>query len=311
MNSGGTLFNRLILLVVYPSILTLVWIFYFFYNSFPLQDFFHFLSPTFSLTISILFLLIILFLFNFFNNKFAVSTKQVSLPILLFALYFIPYTDTKLIIQLISYLLLISVFYQILNSIEKPNQYSSSFNAGFIIGLISIFNMPFIIFFLLLIFSFFIYRNNKWRSWVLSLLGVLFPFFLFYIFSYIFSLDIFPLTNIEIKFSIIKFSELSMLLIIFYITYFLLIFLSISNILSNFSKLKIKIRYIFLFYFSLILICFIGFVFFSENRSFFLIIASFPSSVLIDSYLRGIKHRFFRIFFMSVSILLPLVYYFG
>jgi len=311
MKSGNPLFNRLILLVVSPTIFALVWIFYFFYNTFPSQHFFHFLPPSYSLTISILLSLIILLLFNFFNNKFAVSTKQVSLPILLFALYFIPYTDTQLMIQLISYFLLISVFYQILSSVEKHNKYIPLFNASFIIGLISIFNTSFIIFFLLIIFSFFIYRNNKWRNWVLSFLGVLLPFFLFYMFSFIFSFNIVPLNNIEFKFSIIKFSELSNLLIIFFITYFLLIVFSIINILWNFSKQKIKVRYIFLFYFSLILICFIGFIIFSENKSFFLIIAAFPYSVLISNYLRSVKNTFLRIVFILIIFLLPVAYYFG
>lgn len=311
MKSGNPLFNRLILLVVSPTILTLVWIFYFLYNTFPSQHFFHFLSPPYSLTISILLSLIILFLFNFLNNKFAISTKQVSLPILLFALYFIPYANTQLIIQLISYLLLILVFFQILNSADKSNKLASFFNVSFIIGLISIFNPSFIIFFLLVIFSLIIFRANSWRNWILSFLGVFLPFFLFYMFSFIFSFNIFPLNNIEFRFSIIKFSELSNLLILFFIIYFLLIFFSIINVLLNFSKQKIKIRYIFLFYFSLILICFIGFAIFSEQKSFFFLASVFPFSILISNYLNNLKNKLFFRILLLVSLLLPLVYYYG
>jgi|GEM_PF-6219843 len=311
MKSGSPLFNRLILLVLSPTILTLVWILYFFYNPLPDQRFFNFLSPPYSITISILLSLFILFLFHFLNNRFVTSTKQGSLPILIFVLYFMPYADAHLIIQLISYFLLLFVFYQILSFVEKDNKYMPSFNAGFIIGLISIFNPQFIIFFLLIIFSFFIYRNNRWRSWALSFLGVLLPFFLFYMFSFIFSFDKYSLHNVELKFSIIKFSELSNLLIVFFITYFLLIILSAFNILRTFSTQKIRVRYIFLFYFSLILICFIGFIVFSENKSFFMIISVLPFSVFISNYLREIRGNLLRIVFIFITFLLPVVYYFG
>ena len=310
MKPISSLLNRIILLFVSPIILLTIWIIYFKIKPLPSQLFFHFLPPLLSLTISIFLALSILFLLNFFNSKFSILSKD-SFSILLFSLYFIPHHNSQLIIQLISCLFLILILFQILNSTEKTIKYASFFNAGFIIGLISIFNPPFIIFFLLVIISLIIFKAHNWRNWLLPFLGLFIPFFLFIAFSSIFSFNLSFLNHLKIDLSIINITKLTNSSILFFSIYLLLITYSIINILWNLSQQKIKIRSISLFYFALFFVSSIGFILFQEQKNFFFWTSLFSSLTLILSNLKSKKNKIFLISIVFISFLLPIVYYFG
>ncbi len=311
MKSGNSLSNRIILLFGSPALLGIVWFIYLTKKQLPLQQYFDYLPMPVVIFLSIFLALGILFLLNFFNNKFAISKSQNPLSIFFFSIYFISYSDSKVIIQLISYLLLILVFYQILNSADKPKKFNSFFNAGFIIGFASIFNPPFILFFFLIIFSLVIFGTHSWREWVLSFIGLFLSFFLFYSFRNIF----FSNFSISYHFDIVSLNTLLPysfdLSDLFFVVYFLLILISVFNIFRNFSKQKIRIRHIFLFYFLIILISSVGFFIFPNQKTFFFLVSVFPFSILISNDLVRMKNVFFLISFLLVSFLLPLVYYFG
>ncbi len=311
MKSGNSLSNRIILLIGSPAILIIAWLIFFTKNQFPEQQYFIFLTRHIAILISILLALLILFLLYSFNNKFAVSKSQNSLPILLFAIYFIPYSGNQIIISLIAYLLLIISFFQILSSEGKTKKMSPFFNSGFIIGLISVFYPHFSIFFLLIIISLIFFGTNYWREWVLSFVGFFLPFFLAYTFNNLFSLNFQFIESFSSTFTNINFTPISNIQSLFFVGYFISIIIVIFHIFRNFSKNKIRVRHFFLFFLSLILISSIGFFIFQEQKIIFFQVLLFASSILTSNALQDVDNEKFLISIFLVSFLLPLVYYFG
>jgi len=300
-------FNHISLLFFSPAIFLVIWIWYFLNELIPEQLFFNINRSTVILAVAILLGLSVLLSLIFFSNKYLISRKRKMLPILLFSLYLIPDSSSMLFIYLISFLLLIQVFIQVLNSMEKQNKLMSFFNSSFIIGLIAIVNPVSVIFFLIVLTSLIIFRENTWRNWVISFCGLIFPFFIFYSMIYFFSLN-YPFSK-EINFSIIKPTKMSLYSIVFFFTYFSLVLISVIKIFYVLPQQKIKNRHLFLFYFFLFFICIIGFLIFSNQKLFFFMVSILPASILITNSMEYYKNNVFSFILSVLFLLLPFIYY--
>ena len=89
-------------------------------------------------------------------------------------------------------LFLIIALSRVLNIYRQENIFSQVFDAGFFIGIASLFYFPAIVFFPFVFVSLIVLRPFTWREWVIPGLGLLSPYFFVFVYYYWFDkLDLF------------------------------------------------------------------------------------------------------------------------
>lgn len=72
--------------------------------------------------------------------------------------------------------ILLMILDRLFRSYNKSESLELTYVAGFLIGLASLFYMPFLLFFFFLLVAFIIFRNIDWHQWVGSFIGLVTPF---------------------------------------------------------------------------------------------------------------------------------------
>lgn len=96
---------------------------------------------------------------------------------------------------IISSIFLIAVLYLLFSIYLEVDAFGKIFYSGFLIAIASFFYFPLVFFMAFVFLTFVIYRLNKWRDWVIALMGFFTPY-LFY-FMYAFWFDKLPGTLIK------------------------------------------------------------------------------------------------------------------
>lgn len=119
------------------------------------------------------------------------SQKNTFLPAFIYILLMsCSYQCMTLNSVLIANLLIIFALYFFLNCEDKKEGIDEIYNSCALLSLASLFYAPAIIFILWIWLGLVIYKLYKWRSWLMSILGILTPYILICIFYYLKGIDI-------------------------------------------------------------------------------------------------------------------------
>ncbi len=118
------------------------------------------------------------FLLNYIISENALFAKQSYLPALFYVL-FMSNNNAMLTIHplLFANLFMIFAIDQLLNAYRKDKAFAEAFNAGFLVSIASLFYFPYIVFIPVLGIAFVLLRPFIWREWIISIMGVLLPYF--------------------------------------------------------------------------------------------------------------------------------------
>jgi len=133
------------------------------------------------------FLLVLLeaYWLNFILDKHELIPRNSSLSALVF-LILMSFTPDLLVLNPVnlSILFLIIISQNLLISYKKPRHLDRLYAAGFFTSIASMVYFPFILWFGLIIISFFVFRSGKWRQWMSSFIGFVTPFIFLSVFYF-------------------------------------------------------------------------------------------------------------------------------
>lgn|GEM_PF-252251 len=133
--------------------------------------------PRLAVILGFLLVLVEMFWFNLILNKHELVLKNSTLSALVFIILMSFYPEILILNPVnISVLFLLVIMYNLLISYKKPEHLDRTFAAGFFISVTSMFYIPFLLWFGLVIISFILFRSGKWRQWVSFLIGLLTPY---------------------------------------------------------------------------------------------------------------------------------------
>lgn len=115
---------------------------------------------------------------NHICNKYEVLYKPSHLPALLFIVYSCLFPGFLCLHPVVFVNCILLVVLELLFSIYKSESgLSTIFNAGFLLGVATLFYVPACVFFILLWVCLILLRPYGWRDWVISILGFIAPFY--------------------------------------------------------------------------------------------------------------------------------------
>ena len=119
-----------------------------------------------------------LYLTNIIFEKSIIKKNNIVVPIVFLALC-MPLVNFNFL--MIGNLILLISLNEVFNLYQKTNPFTNLFNCSFAISAcMLIFNYYFGLFYILVPFSLYIFGNNSWRSYFVSIIGLLCPIILFY-----------------------------------------------------------------------------------------------------------------------------------
>lgn len=244
---------------------------------------------------------------NRLNSVYGFLKERTQLP----ALIFIVVNSAFILLQrltpaLFGGLLFLFAIEKIFLSYRKENLSYNFFEASFIISLATFFYLPMLFLWPVIFIGLVILRPVIWREWILTFMGLLLPFFLF------FSIQFIRLGEIEStyillidQFSIVS-GKLNLNITIKIFLGFLVLFIILGStlIINTMQSRKIFSRKVFLYLFWIFLFS-IGSFFVIENTNLEIILfASIPFSFLLSEYFlyrrnRRWKNVLFFLFMLS------------
>ena len=119
-----------------------------------------------------------LYLTNIIFEKSIIKKNNIVVPIVFLALC-MPLVNFNFL--MIGNLVLLISINEVFNLYQKTNPFTNLFNCSFAISAcMLIFNYYFGLFYILVPFSLYIFGNNSWRSYFVSIIGLLCPIIIFY-----------------------------------------------------------------------------------------------------------------------------------
>jgi hypothetical protein len=118
---------------------------------------------------------------NTISGRFSLSDKSGTLPLFLFMLLASFTPEITVLSPFIVVLWFVILLFLILfKHEEKEENIMHSFDAGLIVGILTLIYYPLIIMLILIWFAFVSIKGINWRNFVVSIIGLLFPAFLIY-----------------------------------------------------------------------------------------------------------------------------------
>jgi hypothetical protein len=266
-------------------------------------------SPHVACILGFILTLLSAFLLNRLLTGNEVILKNSSLSALIFIelMSYFPFLLTLHQLTIITFFLLM-ILERLYKSYNKSESLELTYVAGFLIGIASLFYLPFIFFFFFLLISFIIFRNIDWHEWVGSFIGMVTPFI--FLSVYYFWFDKFSIKVNEFKhFFMISFDLASLreptFVILSSIVLFLLAFGMVTG-LSRLSEKNIEIRKKTALLIWLVPVMIFSIPFSASLLRYHLLISFITLSGLLSMYLLKIRNTF-RADIIFVSILLILL----
>ena len=222
-----------------------------------------------------------LYLTNIIFEKSIIKKNNIVVPIVFLALC-MPLVEFNFL--MIGNFILIISLNEVFNLYQKTNPFANLFNCSFAISAcMLIFNYYFGLFYILVPLSLYIFGNNSWRSYIVSIIGLLCPIIIFYFlkFNGIY-------LNFEKRYviSFLNIYELKYWIILF----FIICFFSTVELLVWINKKSSKSRRCFYIIF-LYLIISIS-IFLLSGNSDFLLFSIAPISIILSNFFIYSKFRF-------------------
>ena len=222
-----------------------------------------------------------LYLTNIIFEKSIIKKNNIVVPIVFLALC-MPLVNFNFL--MIGNLILLISLNEVFNLYQKTNPFTNLFNCSFAISAcMLIFNYYFGLFYILVPFSLYIFGNNSWRSYFVSIIGLLCPIILFYFLKF---------NGINLNYekqlgiSFLSIHELKYWIILF----FILCFFSTVELIVWINKKSSKSRRCFYVIF-LYLVISIS-IFLLSRDSDFLLFSIAPISIIISNFFIYSRFRF-------------------
>jgi len=240
--------------------------------------------------ITLLSVIIGAFFVNYIAINQEITSKTNYLPAFLYVLFsFSAATNRHIEPILIANLFVLPAIYYLSSAYRKDTALSAIFKAGLLLGLASFFYTYYILFFPIAVIAVIILRSFNWREWILLIIGLLLPVYIYMCISYLNDNGTFEILRIfknnMANFQKPIFSEYY--LVFFVITIFILVLSIFHYVSKGFgNKIKtVKIKYVILWLLFLSLIV----VFYRQTTDMVLFPCIIPLSIIIGDYLSEIK----------------------
>lgn len=230
----------------------------------------------------------------FFVNYIAINQEITSktnyLPAFLYIFFgFSATTNRHIEPILIANLCVLPAIYFIASAYRQDTALSAIFKAGLLLGLASFFYAYYILFFPIAVIAVIILRSFNWREWVLLIIGLLLPVYIYMCVSYLNGHGAFDILRI-FKNNMANFQKpvvSEYYLVFFIITIFILVLSIFHYVSKGFgNKIKtVKIKYIILWLLFLSLIA----MFYRQTTDMVLLPCIIPLSIIMGDYLSEIK----------------------
>ena len=222
-----------------------------------------------------------LYLTNIIFEKSIIKKNNIVVPIVFLALC-MPLVNFNFL--MIGNLILLISLNEVFNLYQKTNPFTNLFNCSFAISAcMLIFNYYFGLFYILVPFSLYIFGNNSWRSYFVSIIGLLCPIILFYFLEFN---GIYLTYEKQHGVSFLNIHELKYWIILF----FILCFLSTVELIVWINKKSSKSRRCFYVIFLYLVISISIFLF--SRDSDFLLFSIAPISIIISNFFIYSRFRF-------------------
>ena len=222
-----------------------------------------------------------LYLTNIIFEKSIIKKNNIVVPIVFLTLC-MPLVNFNFL--MIGNLILLISLNEVFNLYQKTNPFTNLFNCSFAISAcMLIFNYYFGLFYILVPFSLYIFGNNSWRSYFVSIIGLLCPIILFYFLKF---------NGINLNYekqlgiSFLSIHELKYWIILF----FILCFFSTVELIVWINKKSSKSRRCFYVIFLYLVISISIFLF--SRDSDFLLFSIAPISIIISNFFIYSRFRF-------------------
>ena len=222
-----------------------------------------------------------LYLTNIIFEKSIIKKNNIVVPIVFLALC-MPLVNFNFL--MIGNLILLISLNEVFNLYQKTNPFTNLFNCSFAISAcMLIFNYYFGLFYILVPFSLYIFGNNSWRSYFVSIIGLLCPIIIFYFLKF---------NGIYLSFekqhgiSFLSIYELKYWIILF----FIICFFSTVELIVWINKKSSKSRRCFYVIFLYIVISISIFLFSRDSDCLLFSIA--PISIIISNFFIYSRFRF-------------------
>ena len=222
-----------------------------------------------------------LYLTNIIFEKSIIKKNNIVVPIVFLALC-MPLVNFNFL--MIGNLILLISLNEVFNLYQKTNPFTNLFNCSFAISAcMLIFNYYFGLFYILVPFSLYIFGNNSWRSYFVSIIGLLCPIILFYFLKFNGINLNYEKQSVTCFFNI---HELKYWIILF----FMLCFFSTVELVVWINKKSSKSRRCFYVIFLYLVISISIFLF--SRDSDFLLFSIAPISIIISNFFIYSRFRF-------------------
>ena len=222
-----------------------------------------------------------LYLTNIIFEKSIIKKNNIVVPIVFLALC-MPLVNFNFL--MIGNLILLISLNEVFNLYQKTNPFTNFFNCSFAISAcMLIFNYYFGLFYILVPFSLYIFGNNSWRSYFVSIIGLLCPIILFYFLEFN---GIYLNYEKQNGVSFLNIHELKYWIILF----FILCFFSTVELIVWINKKSSKSRRCFYIIFLYLVISISIFLFSSDSD--FLLFSIAPISIIISNFFIYSRFRF-------------------
>lgn len=245
-------------------------------------------------------LILRIFTINDFTNK------KSLLPAFIFCFSAIILKNSPYFQQIIiTNLILIFAFGDILKIYNKTDSYEEIYNNSFLLSLSSIIYLPSIYFTIIIWLTLIVFRIFNWREWVISIIGLITPYFL--VFAFFFLTDnldknllIFKSFFKGINLGLITLHTKEKIFIYIFVVFFIISFFSVMN---RFSDKNIYFRKKITIFLNLTALCIIILILsITESKGNFLYITT-SFSLFFTSYIDQMKTRWLREVFLGILIL--------
>ena len=222
-----------------------------------------------------------LYLTNIIFEKSIIRKNNIVLPIVFLTLC-MPLVDFNFL--MIGNLILIISLNEMFNLYQKTNPFANLFNCSFAISTcMLIFNYYFGLFYILVPLSLYIFGNNSWKSYLVSIIGLLCPIIIFYFLKFN---GIYLIFEKQHATNILNIHELKYWIVLFLI----ICFFSTVELIVWINKKSNKSRRCFYIVFLYLLVSISTFLFSGDTD--FLLFSITPISIILSNFFIYSRFRF-------------------
>jgi hypothetical protein len=251
------------------------------------------------------------------NSKYSLLRERALLPAFFFILIVSSYDELHMLHPaLIAILFFLAALDKVLASYKKEGLSTNYFEATFLLGVGSLFYFNLIYFILIVWVALLILRPVIWREWVLSIMGILTPWFFFLIYDYLINesadqtIDII-VSNYAPGYDLM-FDSLPQ--IIFMGILFLLIIFASSRIIISMAKMRVLTRKIYVLFFWIFFLGLLSWILLENANIELIVLIAVPVSFLLSNFMLSLKSAFWSNFILwsliavvQVIVWLPLI----